>query len=441
MFFKKIIAFLTAVLIAVTGGVAPVIGSADVDPIIATERSYRFDQEKLQFGVYCFRKDGHYSSLRRWFKEAGLDFAVCVSGEQLTKKDLNWLEKNGIGIIAPNTEYYRGLKRDCLWGIDYRDEPNSADFEALGNGVRELYAEDENRFPLINLFPMYASGSQLGEDIEVPGLVDSLPFDSLNVPSRNYRVHVAKYLGAIDSDIISVDIYPLNINYDTGELETWEYWLRNIDILADACRQTNRDLWVITQAAGIKEETGGSKRYCDTPEDQRWQNFVSLAFGAKAIIYGCYYSGWWDGDSHMIDDYGKRTETYDAVARVNEEMSVFAEEYAKYENHGAVIYNRLNPDCAGARLGLTKVCKQYTPAVLTGAPVLCGCFSEKDGDGSAYVFTNMYEPQTGKEAKISACFPGAESVTVYRKGEVTVIDGNKLDITLENREGIFVTVK
>ena len=61
--------------------------------------------------------------------------------------------------------------------------------------------------------------------------------------------------------------------------------------------------------------------------------------------------------------------------------------------------------------------------------------------GSAYVFTNMYEPQTGKRATFKATFPGATSVTVYRMGEVTEIGGDTLKLTLENREGVFVTVQ
>ena len=87
-----------------------------------------------------------------------------------------------------------------------------------------------------------------------------------------------------------------------------------------------------------------------------------------------------------------------------------------------------------------KIDKQYQPNVLPAAPVLCGCFTEKEGDGSAYVFANMYEPQTGKEAKFTATFPGAESLTLYRMGEVTEIKGDTLRLTLENREGVFVTV-
>ena len=440
MFTKKIVAFLMALLTVFSGGAAGVVGTTETKPIQATPREYGYDQNKLLLGAYCFTKNGQYETLRQWFKEAGLEFYIGTWGQQLSAADLDWLDENEIGIFGSNNAYYHGAANDCIWGIDYRDEPNAADFDTLAAGVAAEYAANPNRFPLVNLFPMYANSEQLGEVADIPGSRYDSAFDAFNRDSIEYRMHVSDYIGKFDSDVISVDIYPLDIDNDTGTLSTYEYWLRNLDILADACRATNRDLWVVTQAAGNCVDEDGSKRYCDTPEDQRWQNYVSLAFGAKAIIYACYYTGWWDAASHMIDASGARTDTYYAVQQVNKEMAAFADVYGNYQNHGAVIYNRVNPNAAGAKLPLVKVDSKYTPNVLTTAPVLCGCFTEKEGDGSAYVFANMFEPQTGKSASFTATFPGAESITLYRMGEVTEIKGSTLKLTLENREGVFVTV-
>ena len=442
MAFTKIMAFFMALITLFTSGVASVIGTTDAEPIVATKREYRFDRDRLLFGAYCFKVDEHFEETREWFKEAGLQFPVAVSGRELTEEDLDWFTENGLGVIAPRSDYYLNMKHDAIWGIDLRDEPPASDFPALQERVQELYAQDPNRFPLINLLPMYAGGDQLGEDGELPGFIGDSPFDTFCERAVRYRMHVCDYIGTVDSDIISVDIYPLTVQAN-GELDTYMHWMRNLDILAEACRETGRDLWVITQAAGLADVDEGiaSYRYCKTAEDQRWQNYVALAFGAKAIIYGCYYGGWWRADSHMLNDDGERTETYYAVKQVNEEMSVFAETYGKYENHGAVMYNRINPEASGVSLGTTKVEAKYKPAMLTADPVLCGCFTEKEGDGRAYVFTNMFSPATGKTASFTASFPGAKRITLYRKGETTVINGCTLCLTLESREGVFVTVE
>ena len=431
-----------ALLVLLTNGVASVIGSTDAKPIVATKHDYRFDRDRLLFGTYCLKVDDQFEQTREWFKEAGLQFPVAVSGKQLTKADLDWFTANGMGIIAPRNDYYLNIKHDAIWGIDLYDEPSADAFPALQERVQELYAQDPNRLPLINLLPMYASPEQLGEAVELPGFIGDSPLDTFSDRAVYYRMHVSDYIGTVDSDIISVDIYPLSVN-EKGELGTYMHWMRNLDILAEACRKTNRDLWVITQAAGIADIDEGQNayRFCGTVEDQRWQNYTAIAFGAKAIIYGCYYGGWWRADSHMLNNDGERTDTYYAVKQVNEEMSVFAEEYGRYENHGAVMYNRIHPNASGVSLGTTRVGAKYKPVMLTVEPVLCGCFSEKEGNGSAFVFTNMFDPQTGKTASFSASFPGAERITLYRKGEKTVINGCTLSLTLDNREGVFVTVE
>ena len=83
MVIKKITAFIMALLVLLTNGVASVVGSTDAKPLIATKRAYRFDRDRLLFGAYCLKVDDHFEQTREWFKEAGLLFPVAVSGNQL----------------------------------------------------------------------------------------------------------------------------------------------------------------------------------------------------------------------------------------------------------------------------------------------------------------------------------------------------------------------
>jgi hypothetical protein len=192
---------------------------------MAAQREYRFDQDRLLFGAYCLKVDDQFEQTREWFKAAGLN------------------EK-----------------------------------------AQELYAQDPNRFPMINLLPMYASPEQRGEEVELPDFIGDSPLDTFCDRAVYYRMYVSDYIGSVDTDIVSVDVYPLSVKVDDA-LRTYMHWMRNLDILAEACRETGRDLWVITQAAGMADVGDGedSYRYCKTAEDQRWQNYVAIAFGAKAI--------------------------------------------------------------------------------------------------------------------------------------------------------------
>ncbi|MBQ6420756.1 MAG: hypothetical protein IJK02_06780 [Clostridia bacterium] len=165
MFAKKILAFFLALATVFTGGAAAVVGTTPAEPITATERTYNFDRDKLLLGAYCFSHNDSYETLRQWFKEAGLNFYIGCWGSQYTAEELSWLDENGIGIFAPNTAYYHEATNDCIWGIDYRDEPGALDFETLAAGVAAEYEANPNRLPLVNLFPMYASDEQLGGNL------------------------------------------------------------------------------------------------------------------------------------------------------------------------------------------------------------------------------------------------------------------------------------
>ena len=439
MIIQRITAFLLALLTLFSGGVSSVVGSTSLKPIVATERNYVFDRDKLLFGAWCFVRDDRFPTLVRSFKEAGLQFFVTSGTQYFTEEDLAWMDKNGIGFFNGDSDYGRSLTNKSAWGVLCRDEPTADEYDALAKRVAEGYAEAPDRLPFINLFPMYASGKQLKETSALRYANNSSYIDAFHGGSQRYRMYLSDYISKIDSDVISMDVYPLTVSRKTGKLGTYGHWLRNLDIVAEACRVSGRDFWVVTQAAGNLLE-GGGMRYCDNVEDQRWQNYVSLAFGAKAIIYGCYYTGWWDGDSHMIDDNGERTDTYYAVKKATKELQAFADIYTDYENHGAVLYNKRNENAAGAQLGLLNVPLRYRAMVNTKAPVLCGCFTKKDGGGKAYVLVNMLEPQTGESAPVTVTFPGMSHVTVYRKGVRTEYDNNKIELTLESREGVFITV-
>lgn len=438
-FITRLIALLTALILAFTGTGASVLGSTDKTPVKVTRRDYVFDRDKLLLGAYCMNTGvANRIELLQWFKEAGLEFFVQTGGGDLTDDVLSFCDENGIGILAANTAYNKTLTNPCVWGINYRDEPSAKQFDEVAAGVAAEFERDATRLPYVNLFPMYASSEQLGETADdVFGANDMTTVDSLNVDSIRYRKHISDYVGTFDLDILSVDIYPLHWNAETHKQEaSYEKWLRNLDILSEACRLNNIDYWVITQAAGLAD---GGMKYCDTDVDQRWQNYVTLAFGPKAIIYACYYTGWWDGDSHLIDNNGERTDTYYAVQQANKELSVFADVYGNYAHKGTYVTNKAG--AAGAKLQLVGVKDEDKPRIETIDPLLVGVFDEKDGDGKAYVFTNMAETYKNKTASIKTTFEGASEITLYRMGKKTVISGNVLSLVLQPGEGVFVSVK
>ncbi len=456
----RIVATILSSLFVLSASAGTVIHFTNGEPITAERQDYCFDNDKLLIGGYNYNQKYADEEHVQYVKDAGIDFLISGTSETF----LNLCDEIGVGVIAKgyNAPSLYGTTNDaavakwmsisesnykyahnCVWGDDLIDEPSAAVFDKLSEIVNHYYDNTTDKIVLINLFPMYANNTQLGNDPQVSDIQAALlPFtDYTNKSVDQYKRHVSDYINKIDTDYISVDIYPLSyVMNEDGTLvkKTNNLWLRNLDVLGEACRETGRDLWVITQATGQTDKENGM-RFCSA-DDIRWQAYVSLAFGTKALIHACYNSGWWNSDSHLIDPNGKRTDTYYAAQKIDFELKAFADVYGDYENKGAYLVNPVLS--AGTDSGyLIPLDDEYKPSVKSTSPVLVGCFTEENGDGRAYSIVNMWEPETGNEASAKIVFEDATEITVYRKGQRTITSGDTLNIRLDSCEGVFVTVK
>lgn len=441
---------LMCIIIPQQSALGTVIGFTEGEPITATRQDYDFDNSGLLIGGYSMaHKDETYV---QYAKQAGLDFVIS----DVTEDFLDLCDQYSLGVIAKN---YLGLsygnlsewlkfngenyvsEHKSVWGHDLTDEPKTQAFSDIAAVTNHFYSQTDGKMALINLYPMYANGEQLGVDAQISGLNKCLYFrrDAATEQIDRYKRYVSDYINTIDTDYICADVYPLNITSD-GEKRTIRPWLRNLDILGEACRKTGRDLWVIAQCTGNKTTDTVYPSRCDEPEDIRWQSYVTLSFGGKAIIYACYDGGWWDRDSHAIDADGNRTQTYYSIQQVSEELHSFAKIYGDYENKGAYLLNKL--DCAGCYEDAFLMSPTtQKPCITSHDPLLVGCFDGKDSASKAYTVVNMSELQNNSDAKFKMNFGKGKTATVYKNGEAQVFDAGKLSITLESGEGVFITVK
>lgn len=458
--FLKLFKVFTALALSLTTALGTGLGITPGKPIKATRQDYSFDNQRLLIGGYNFDLSLANEEQVNFVKEAGIDFLITNVREDF----LDMCAQKGIGIIAKNynanamyghvsnTDRWFGLSAQnykdhpALWGDDLIDEPDSPSFEALNEICAHYYNTAKGKIPLINLFPIYANSEQLGNEESIP-LWKKVFFYNTDFSSPGvdrYKRHVSDYINKIDTDYISVDIYPLHLKRNAlGDLEkdTYGLWLRNLDILAEACRATDRDLWVITQAAGNTAGEESGMRYADSPADIRWQAYAGLAFGAKAIIHACYSGGWWDRDSHLIDAEGNRTDTYYAAQKVDEELKSFAKVYGSYDNKGAYLLN--DTFAAGAQYKyFTPVSDRYKPQIKSADPILVGCFDAKDSASKAFVLVNMHETRTNLPANLSLKVPGASKLTVYQAGKtITFLNDGSCSLSLSNGEGVFIIAK
>lgn len=454
----RITSLFMSLIFAISGLSPSVVNYTDGEPIQATRREYCFDNSGLLIGGYYAREDE-----LQYCNDAGIQFIIAGG---VNEKYLDTAQNYGVGIIASsyNVPYCYADMTDsatqayinadpsaykdhpALWGDNVIDEPWSTSYPNVAKSVDAYYSKFAGKLPFVNLFPSYASDEQLTEFDNLSfGKKIFSPFsDQFTNNVSRYKSYTSDYINTIDTDYICVDIYPYRIEQTSNGKtvkSTDDNWIRNLDILAEACRETNRDLWVIPQSAGLSKDGADGKdmRWCDEVSDISQQVYASLAFGSKAIIYGLYgRDGWWDSDSHMIGSDGKPTETYYAVSEVNSYLKLFQQQFGNYRYTSTYFNNTLS--AAGFTRGRLN-CEVLSERgnIKSLDCLLVGTFTGEN-DSKAYVVTNMEELNDNKDADFTFEVPKGKTATVYYLNDsATYTEDFKL--LLGPGEGAFITVK
>ena len=453
----KITAWFLSLIFAVSGLSPSVVNCRDAEPIQAEKKEYCFDNSGLLIGGYYARENE-----LQYCNDAGIQFIIASSVDE---QYLDTAQKYNVGIIASNynvpycyaemsdwaTQQYVNADpaaykdHPALWGDNVIDEPWSTSYPNVAASVDAYYSKYPGKLPFVNLFPSYASAEQLTE-------FDTLSFgkkifsplsDHFTDTVNRYKLYTADYINTIGTDYICVDIYPYRGEQVDGRMKksTDDNWLRNLDLLAQACRETNRDLWVIPQSAGLTKDgaDGRDMRWCDEVCDISQQVYASLAFGSKAIIYGLYGSdGWWDTDSHMIGMDGRPTDTYYAVSEVDSWLKPFQQEFGSYKYTSTYLINTLG--AAGftrSRLNCEVLSERGN--IKSKDSLLVGTFTGDNGS-KAYVVTNMEELDKEQSVNFTFEVPEGKTAAVYHQNG-TVKYTNSFVMTLDPGDGAYITVK
>jgi hypothetical protein len=208
--------------------------------------------------------------------------------------------------------------RDCpaLHSYHIIDEPNCAQFAAIGQVVAILRHLDPDREAYVNLFPNYASVSQLG--------------------NQTYAEHLEEYLSVAKPEILSYDHYHLIKERASTDITLADE--RQNAILHDAYRQVDRpgffDNLEAVRAACRKHNTPfmlivlltEHGPYRDLTEAEiRYEVFQALAYGSVRMSYFTYWTPTggdeiWHWQNGMIAKDGSRTQHYYDVQKINRDL-------------------------------------------------------------------------------------------------------------------------
>jgi hypothetical protein len=352
----------------------------------------------------------HYAQLA----EANFTVAMGGFGARTPKTDrhqLNLCEKYGLKALVYLQGYELGalhgateigeIKRadsfhnhPACWGYMLKDEPNAGQFPNLRYMVSHLRVNRPGKLGFINLLPAYATVTQLG--------------------ARTYEEYVRRFVGEVDPDVLCMDYYPMM----EPHRDTRDGYCANLAVLRKYALRQNIPFWNFFNAMAF-----GPHR-CPTESQMRWQIYTSLAYGAKGVLYFCYWTptGLPRGGNALISAAGHPTRRYGEASRIN----------ARLKNLGPILMQltsekvyRVAPNANPATVLQNSPIRSLTPG-----EYLIGVFKHADGrtavllNNYSYCFTarptvrflapvgNIVEvdPDTGHEIPVVAKRSGAPGV-------------------------------
>jgi hypothetical protein len=181
----------------------------------------------------------------------------------------------------------------ACWGYTLRDEPNASIFAELRQGADAIRAARPGKMVYVNLFPNYANEQQLG--------------------NATYDEHVAQFCQAYKPEVLSMDHYPIFKPEGDGR----DNYCVNLGAMRKYALQENIPFWNFFNIMPYGPHT-------DPTEAQvRWQIYTSIAYGAKGVLYFCYYTpggGEFPKGGAIIGRDDRRTRHWYQARRINEEV-------------------------------------------------------------------------------------------------------------------------
>ncbi len=307
------------------------------------------------------------------------------------------------------------LEHEGCFGVFAVDEPQATRYDTIAM-LWNRYKQATGKFMEVNLLPF---------DKEV----------QYGVPT--YDDYVEQFCQKIDTNYISVDIYPFyEKNPSTGEVGYGMYdsWLYNLETIQNfAVKYGNREHWECVQG----QKVHGFSKLPDY-NDIRMQIYTSMTYGASAFQYYCYWTPEEVERPCLIDKRGNPTSIYYDAKKVNLEIKKFGNVFV----HFAPGWKGVLPVGESKQFDYLRTPLKSYPrikSVQSTDAAIIGAFN--DGEGrDAFMITNCTVPGLNVKNTVTVNFNDAKTAICYIGGEKIVkeTDNGKLTLELGAGEGVFV---
>lgn len=299
-------------------------------------------------------------------KDAGFNMIIgeeeCYGGIEMELKALDYAEKYGMKMfinnplirqikvtetdkIKPMMDLY--IQKPAFIGLLFADEPNKENilkFAEFNKEVQKIYPD---KISYVNLLPDYATISLLG--------------------TNTWEDYLDAYLNNFNPKYISYDYYPIMMENDYMAYG----FCKSMSIIAKKAHEKKIPLWTHVQ---VQPASRDARDFTET--DLRWETYMNLAFGVKAIEYWGYATGTEHAElkQALTDRKGNKTVMYTAAQKINKEISAMGKLLLTLNFKGVMIHNQTG-QVSDYEL------ESYLPIKdFTGGDYLIGCLEDSKGN-------------------------------------------------------------
>lgn len=288
----------------------------------ASAAQSRFIQDRLAIGLWVDPPSNQQTDAR--FAEiAAANFTFVIGNfgavtPAAVRRQLRLCGRNDLKAIVSMA----GLRPDQLpdgrscWGYFVADEPTPGAFPDLAKTVEKLRQVRPGKLAFINLLPNYAPAWALG--------------------TTDYVEHIARFLREVRPDVLSMDHYPMFLPGSDGR----EGYCQNLEAMRQQSVAAGIPFWNFFNTMPFGPHS-------DPTEAQlRWQIYTSLAYGAKGVMYFCYWTP--AGDEFpkggaIIRKDGTRTRHYEEARRINAKLKNLGPTLMKLTSTGVLRFHAESP--------------------------------------------------------------------------------------------------
>lgn len=315
----------------------------------------RFTQDRFAIGLWVDPPmDDQAEARYRELAEANFTMVIGGFGGGEAIRQAELCEQFGLKLIASGRGAEPGALVDgpAVWGYGLRDEPNASDFPQLRAQADAVRGARPGKLPYINLFPNYATAEQLG--------------------TPTYEEHVRQFIETVQPEVLSMDNYPrFHPDHDSRTA-----YCDNLEVFRTQSQAAGIPFWNFFNTMPYGPHT-------DPTEGQlRWQIYTSLAYGARGVMYFCYYTpggGEFPKGGAIIQRDGRRTRHYYEAQRINAELKSLGPALMALRSTAVIHLDESAGDVAAEKLSGQPIVDLARDKVDPPLDLLAGCFQHEDG--------------------------------------------------------------